>query len=114
MTGHPLPLVYIGLTLFVFGFAAVMTGVALANNWRPFRQVLFYTVLLGAADRFLVYALFDGPLLSLTGYLIDSVSLLMIASLAYRIARVRKLTSQYPWRYRRRGWLGWTGIQDDL
>lgn len=108
MTGYTTTAVFFGLTLCVFGFAAVMTGLALANNWRPWRQVLLYTVLLGAADRFLVYALFDGPLLSVTGYLIDTIALLLITSSAYRIARVRKMTSQYPWRYRRRGWLGWT------
>ena len=52
--------VFIGLTIMLFGFAAAMTGHALAANWRPLWQLFFYTALLGLANRFLVYALFDG------------------------------------------------------
>ena len=97
--------VYLGLTLVVFGFAAVMTGVALADNWRPWWQLLGYTLLLGAADRFLAYALFGGELLSFSGYVRDSVTLLLVGAVAYRLTQVKKIVTQYPWRYQMRGWL---------
>jgi len=102
------PMVFIGLTLGLFGFAATMTGLALASNWRPWWQVIFYGLLLGVADRFLVYALFDGELLSIPGYFTDTVVLVMVSALAFRLAQVRQMVSQYPWRYRRRGWFFWT------
>jgi len=102
------PLVFIGLTLGMFGFVATMTGLALAGNWRPWWQVLFYSLLLGLPDRFLVYALFDGELLSIPGYLTDTISIMAIAALAFRLAQVRQMVGQYPWRYRRRGWFFWT------
>jgi len=56
---------------------------------------------LDLANRFLSYALFDGELLSLSGLLIDFVVITALALLAYRITAVRKMVSQYPWRYER-------------
>ena len=102
--------VYIGLTLVVFGFAAVMTGAALASNWRPWLQLLVYTLLLGAADRFLVYALFGGDLLSLSGYLRDTASLLLIGAVSYRITQVKKMVTQYPWQYQRQNWFFYRSV----
>jgi hypothetical protein len=99
--------VYVGLTLVIMGFAAYMTGMGLANTWRPIWQPVFYAALLGFADRFLVFSLFDGELLSLTGYLIDSVSLILISLFAYRSAQARRMVSQYPWLYERAGLFGW-------
>jgi len=50
--------VFFVLTVCVMGFAAFMTGQALANTWRPAWQVVVYCVLLGLVDRFLSFALF--------------------------------------------------------
>jgi hypothetical protein len=99
--------VYLGLTVVVMGFAAYMTGQAVANTWRPAWQVVVYSALLGCADRFLTFALFKGKLLSLTGYAIDTATLLAIALFAYRVTRVHRMIRQYPWLYERDGLFGW-------
>ena len=57
------PGTFLGLTLLLFGAAALATGRALARRWRPAWQTLPYAVLLGLADRFLLYALFHGQVL---------------------------------------------------
>ncbi len=102
--------VFLGLTILVMGFAAFMTGQALANTWKPFWHAVIYCLLLGFADRFLTFALFDGELLSPTGYLIDAAVLIAITLFAYRLTQARKMVSQYPWLYRRMGPFGWKSI----
>lgn len=104
--------VFIGVTLLLFGGAAYMMGQAVAVTWRPLLQVFLYALLLGAGDRFLVFALFDGELISLSGYLIDTTAITLIALLAFRITRVNRMISQYPWLYRRSGLLGWREIKE--
>jgi hypothetical protein len=99
--------VYLGLTLCLMGFAAFMTGQATALTWKPARHAIGYALLLGLADRFLAYALFEGSLLSISAYLIDTASLASIALLAWRLGRARKMVSQYPWLYERVGPLSW-------
>lgn len=104
--GTSLP-VFIGITVVIIGFAAFMTGQAVANTWRPVWQIVFYSVLLGGAARFMIFALYEGELFSLTGYLIDTVTLLGIGLFAYRLTRARKMVQQYPWLYERHGPFGW-------
>jgi hypothetical protein len=101
------PGVYLGLTVCLMGFAAFMTGQAIAVTWKPAWHCLAYALLLGLADRFLAYALFRGHLLSPAAYLIDTATLAAIALLAWRLGRARKMVSQYPWLYARAGWLSW-------
>lgn len=96
LTGSTLS-VFIGLTIVVFGFAAFMTGQAIASTWRPLWQALPYAFLLACADRFFTYALFDGVLLSLSGLVIDFVILVAISFVAFRLTRVRQMVRQYPW-----------------
>ncbi len=99
--------VFIGLTIGVMGFAAFMTGRAIANTWRPQWQVIVYGLLLGCADRFLTFALFSGALFSFGGYLIDSAAILAIGIFAFRSARAGKMVRQYPWLYIRAGLFSW-------
>lgn len=99
--------VFIGVTCIIIGFAAYMTGQAMANTWRPVWQLFVYGALLGLASRFLIFSLFDGKLLSVTGYVIDSVVLIAIAGYAFRLTRARKMINQYPWLYERAGLFGW-------
>ena len=106
LLGASLP-VFIGVTLILMGFAAFMTGQALASTWRPMRQAVFYAFLLGLPDRFLTWGLFQGELLSLPGYLIDSLILMVIALAAYRMTQARRMASQYPWIYERTGLFSW-------
>ena len=101
------PGVSFGMTVVVMGFVAFMTGQALAATWKPMGQVVLYGLLLGLGDRFLIFSLYGGELLSLSGYLIDSAVLVAISLFAYRLTRARKMVSQYPWIYERAGLLGW-------
>lgn len=102
--------VTVGVTCLLMGFAAYMTGQSLARTWKPVGIGLFYCVLLAVVDRFLIYALFDGVLLSLSGYLSGLVILTVIYLAAYRISQVKMMVSQYPWLYEPRGMFFWRDI----
>jgi hypothetical protein len=108
--GTSLP-VFIGMTLILSGGAAFMTGQALAGTWRPFWHAVPYTLLLAIADRFLIFALFEGELLWLPGFLIDWAALFAIATLAYRLRRAHLMVQQYPWLYQRTGLFKWSEKQ---
>ena len=99
--------VFIGITVVIMGFAAFMTGRGLADAWRPAWQAVMYAMMLGIADRFLVFALFQGELLSASGYLIDSAVLVAISLVSYRLTQTHRMVTQYPWIYERAGLLGW-------
>jgi hypothetical protein len=101
------PAVFIGLTVIIGGGAAWLAGRALALKWRPLWQLFLYMLLLAAAVRFLHYALFDEPLLSLRSYLADAAVLILAALLGFRITRVRQMTTQYYWLYERAGPFFW-------
>lgn len=99
--------VFVGLTVVLFGFTAFMTGQALARTWRSPWQAVPYGLLLALAARFLTYALFDEPLLHLSGWLIQWAYVVAVALLAYRLTQARKMVVQYPWLYEPNGLLGW-------
>jgi hypothetical protein len=99
--------VFLGLTVVLVGFAAYMTGQAVANTWQPAWKVVVYCLLLGLVDRFLGFALFGGLLLSPLGYLIDTAVLTVIGLFAYRFTRAYRMVHQYPWLYERAGLFGW-------
>jgi len=92
---------FLVMTVLLFGGAAAMTGQALARNWRPQWQLILYSLLLAAGDRFLLYALFQADLLSVGGYAVAAAFLAATAFLAYRRTRARRLRAQYPWLYQR-------------
>ena len=98
---------FLGMTVVLFGFAAFLTGQATAQNWRPAWQILPAALLLAAADRFLLYALFGAELASPGGFLIGVTILTGMAAAAYYLTRARKMVQQYPWLYERRGLFGW-------
>ncbi len=93
--------------LVLMWFAAAMTGQGLANGWQPVWQAAFYCFLLAFADRFLVFALFDGELLSPGGFVVDTLILIVIGVLAHRLTLARRMVAQYPWIYERAGLFGW-------
>ena len=95
------------LVLGAMWFASFMTGQGLAAMWQPQWHPVFYGILLGFADRFLVFALFDGELLSAGGYFVDTAVLIAISLFAHRFTKARQMVSQYPWLYERAGLLGW-------
>ena len=98
---------FVIVTLIISGGAAYMTGQAMANRWRPTWNVVGYSLLLGCADRFAVYALADGDLWLPTGYVIDTAILMVIALLSFRMTKARNMVEQYPWLYERAGLFGW-------
>ena len=102
LLGQTLPL-FLGLTLILFGGAAVMMGRAIASIWHPAWKIWPYGFLLGAFDRFLSYALFGQPLLHVPGFVLNSLVLVGLALLAYRITLAGKMVRQYPWLYERAG-----------
>jgi len=104
--------VFIGVTLVLGGGAAFMMGQAVSITWRPAWQVVLFGALLGFADRFLTFALFDGELLSLGGYLLDSAVLIAIGLFAYRITMVSNMVNQYPWLYRKTSPFSYTEVGD--
>ena len=89
------------------GAAAWLTGRAIAQTWRPFWHLLVYVALLGAAVRFVHFALFEADLLTPISYIVDTLFLLAVASLSFRIARTSQMVTQYPWLYERVGPLRW-------
>lgn len=89
------------------GLAAWATGRAIAETWRPYYQLVAYMTLLGAAVRFIHFALFEAELLSLPSYLADMLYLLAVGSLAYRMTLAHRMVSQYRWLYERVGLFGW-------
>ena len=99
----------IGVTILVaaMAFASFITGQGLANTWRPMWQIVPYSLLLGGADRFLSWSLFEGELFLLSGYVIDTLVLLLISLLAYRLTQARKMVVQYPWIYERTSPFSW-------
>jgi len=98
---------YVGFVVVLMGFAAFMTGQAVAATWKSVWQLLPYGLLLALAGRFLLFALFDGELLALPGFLVDLALMIAVGLFAWRITYVRKVVSQYPWLYRRKGVLGY-------
>jgi uncharacterized membrane protein len=102
---------FVLLTLLMGGLAAYASGKAIAQTWRPFRQVPLYMLIVAVAVRFCHFALFDEELISLPSYIIDFVVTFAAASLGYRLVRARQMTGQYGWMFRRRGLLGWRGLE---
>jgi hypothetical protein len=98
---------FIGVTLVLFGGSAFMTGQALAGTWRPLWQMVPYGLLLAAANRFFSWALFEGELLSPTGFAIDAIVIIVIGVFSYRLMLAHKMSNQYPWLYERTGLLSW-------
>lgn len=110
--GYALPadrslLPFLLLTVAIGGGAAWRTGQAVAQGWGALWPVAAYTLLIAAAVRFLHFALFGAPLLSLPSYLVDAVLLLVAALVAHRMRRARHMTEQYAWMFERTGPLTW-------
>jgi predicted permease len=99
--------IFVLLTVIIGGAAAYASGKAIAQTWRPFRQVPLYALLLGAGVRFCHFALFEEPLLSPTSYAIDFLVALLFASFGFRLVRARQMATQYGWLFKRSGVLGW-------
>ena len=89
------------------GGAAWLAGRAIANTWRPFWHVIGYMALLGAAVRFTHFALFDADLLAPLSYAADTLFLLVVGCLGWRVTRATQMATQYAWLYERTGPFTW-------
>jgi uncharacterized protein DUF6867 len=90
------------------GGAAFLAGRAIAQTWRPFWHLLIYMAMLGTGVRFVHFALFDATLLSPASYLVDTLYLIVIGSLAWRMTRAGQMATQYYWLYERTSPLTWS------
>ena len=111
----------LALTIVMFGAGSFLMGQVVADTWRPWWQILPYGALLAIANQFLGFALFSGPFivdsLVSTGsqpigsavfeYLVEFAVIVAFALVAFRITRVRRMTTQYPWLYERAGLFAW-------
>jgi len=92
---------------FAGGGAAWRAGRAIASTWRPLWHVVGYMAILGAAVRFVHFALFEAPLTSIAGYAVDTMFVLAVSCLAWRVTRTNQMVTQYPWLYERINPVGW-------
>lgn len=99
--------IFVLVTLIMGGAAAIAAGRAVADSWSHPNIVALYAALLAAAVRFIQYAVFNQPLLSLPTYLIDVAVLLFVADLAFRHRRTTQMVRQYPWVYEKTSPVTW-------
>lgn len=111
----------LALTIVMFGAGGFLMGQVVADTWRPWWQILPYGALLAIANHFLGFALFGGPFIvdslasknaqplsaAIFGYLMEFAVIVAFALVAFRLTRVRRMTSQYPWLYERAGLFAW-------
>jgi hypothetical protein len=97
---------FLGMTI-LLALAALLTGRAMAETWRPPWQLLPTALALAATERFLLFALFEAKLLSVGGFAVASALLLAALAASYYGARARKMVRQYPWLYEPNGPFGW-------
>ena|ERR1700693_4295789 len=101
------PLQILLVTGLIGGGAAALAGRAIASTWRPFWHVIGYMALLGAAVRFVHFALFEADLLAPASYAADTAYLLAVGSLAWRVTRAGQMVTQYAWLYERTSPVSW-------
>jgi len=85
------------VTVVLGGGAAALAGRAVALTWRPWWQLVVYMLMLGAAVRFIHFALFGGTLLSIHYYTVDTLVCMALGFAGFQAARARRMTAQYPW-----------------
>jgi hypothetical protein len=89
--------VFLLVTVVLGGGAAALAGRAVALTWRPWWQVVVYMLMLGAAVRFIHFALFEGTLLSIHYYAVDALVCMAFSFAGFQAARARRMIAQYPW-----------------
>jgi hypothetical protein len=89
--------IFVLVTVILGGGAAALSGRAIAATWRPWGQVVAYSLILGGVVRFIHFALFGGTLLSAHYYLVDSAVCLAFALLGFRATRAAQMVTQYRW-----------------
>ncbi len=88
-------------------WATWMAGRAVAQVWQNLPTFLVYSLLLALGVRFLHFALYEGPFLSLAHYLTDLVVLAIVGIVAYRYTRTNQMVTQYHWLYEKASPVSW-------
>ena len=101
------PWLFLFVTVILGGVAAFQAGRAAAQTWRPLWVLIVYALLLGAAVRFLHFALFQETLLSVQFYIVDVLVCLAAAFIGWRMKRASQMARQYSWVYQKSGPFGW-------
>jgi hypothetical protein len=99
--------IFLIMTVIIGGGLAYLAGSGLAGKWRPLWLAVAYMIPLGMALRFFHYALFNGDILSVHYFIVDTLVLIAGAVLGYRLTRVRQMVTQYPWLYESAGPFAW-------
>ncbi len=99
--------IFVLVTLVLGGGAAALAGRAIAATWRPWWQIVGYSLILGFAVRFIHYSLFGATLLSPHYYAVDSAVCLVLMLLGFRAARAAQMVRQYYWLNESAGLLRW-------
>ncbi len=81
---EPTVLEFAFVTVLMGGWTAWRTGKSAAEGWSGYGTLVIYTLLLGVAIRFIHHALFNGSMLTLQFYTVDTVILLLFATAGYR------------------------------
>jgi hypothetical protein len=89
--------IFVLVSIILGGGAAMLAGRAIATTWRTRWQVVAYMLILGAAVRFIHFALFGGTLLSLHYYAVDAAICMAFGFAGFQAARATQMTSQYRW-----------------
>ena len=97
---------FILITLVLGGAGAWATGRAIAKTWRPLAMLAPYMIFLSAGVRFLHYALYGEPLLSLPLFISAFIWTMAVGALGYRAMRAKQMATQYSWTYQSSG-LNW-------
>jgi hypothetical protein len=98
---------FIFVTVVLGGSAAWLSGRSIAEGWKPWWHAGLWMLVLGAAVRFIHFALFHGSLLSLHFYLVDTIILVVLAALGHRKMRVSRAARQYAWLYEKTSPFTW-------
>ena len=99
--------VFLLVSVAMGGGAAWLSGRAIAATWRPWWHIVAYMLILGAAVRFIHYALFEATLLSLPHYVIDTAVCLLFGFVGFRMRRARQMATQYGFLNARTGPFSW-------
>jgi fatty acid desaturase len=95
------------VTVLMGGWAAWRTGMAIAKTWKPIWLLIPYMLLLGAAVRFIHFAMFHGSLFSLRYYIVDTIIVMVAAYLGWRSERAHGMARQYGFAFEKTSFLSW-------
>jgi hypothetical protein len=87
--------VFMLCTVVLGGTGAYIAGQAIAETWRPFWTVFAASLGLMLVVRFMHYALFHEPLVSLRNAIVDAAILIVAAIAGYIVTRRRQMVMQY-------------------